>query len=66
MSYLNGIGFRPYWCYAARRQYEGVARAIQQFEAGIPPQMYAMAEQTPAARNPNAPTGALLIKMVSA
>jgi hypothetical protein len=43
------------------RQYEGVVRAIQQFEADILPQMYATAEHTTAPHNPNAPTAALLV-----
>jgi hypothetical protein len=48
-------------CYAVRRHYERVARAIQQLEADILPQIYAAAEQTPAARDPNAPTAVLLV-----
>jgi hypothetical protein len=48
-------------CYAVRRHYERVARAIQQLEADILPQIYAAAEQAPAARDPNAPTAVLLV-----
>ncbi len=48
-------------CYAVRRHYERVAKAIQQLEADILPQIYAAAENPPAARDPNAPTAVLLV-----
>ena len=43
------------------RHYERVARAIQQLEADILPQMYAAAEHAPATRDPNAPTAVMLV-----
>jgi len=48
-------------CYAVRRHYEMVAKAIQQLEADILPQIYAAAEQASPLRDPNAPTAVLLV-----
>jgi amino acid transporter len=48
-------------CYAVRRHYERVAKAIQQLEADILPQIYAAAGRAAPVRDPNAPTAVLLV-----
>jgi amino acid transporter len=48
-------------CYMVRRHYDMVARAIQQLEANVLPEIFAAAERKPAERDPEAPTAVLLV-----
>ncbi|MGH8013661.1 MAG: APC family permease, partial [Candidatus Binataceae bacterium] len=48
-------------CYAVRRHYDMVGRAIQQLEANVLPEIFAAAERKPAERDPEAPTAVLLV-----
>jgi Amino acid permease len=48
-------------CFAVRRHYERVSKAIEQLEADVLPKLYAAKRQEPAKRDPNAPTAAILV-----
>jgi amino acid transporter len=48
-------------CYLVRRHYLAVNKAVQQLEADILPQIYALAEQQPPQRDPQAPTAVVLV-----
>ena len=49
-------------CYLVRRHYARVARAIDQLEVEILPQLYNAAAKEPSPPDPHAPTAALLVK----
>jgi K+ transporter len=48
-------------CYVVRRHYENVARAIEQLEVEILPQIFAASAKEPPTRDPNASTAVLLV-----
>jgi len=48
-------------CASVRRHYDMVAKAVEQLEADVLPEMFAAAVRQPAARDPEAPTAVLLV-----
>ena len=49
------------FCYSVRQHYRQVAKAIEQLEADILPQLYSAKSVEPVARDANAPTAVLLV-----
>jgi amino acid transporter len=48
-------------CYAVRRHYERVRKAIEQLEVDILPEIFAADEKPPSERDPSAPTAVILV-----
>src|SRR4029077_10552859 len=48
-------------CYGVRNHYKRVAKAIEQLEVDILPQLYSAKALDPSPRDPNAPTAVLLV-----